>query len=100
MKLLIGSITAVLFSAVVIWSIEQSYSFWQLFTGFVCAILPIVFFSGIRNNVAVFKILSVAIIFGYLSFKWEYNNVWAGILLAFILGFPIHYYKVRHTKVD
>jgi hypothetical protein len=100
MKLLIGSITAVLFSAVVIWSIEQSYSFWQLLTGFVCAILPIVFFSGIRNNVAVFIILSVAIIFGYLSFKWEYNHVWVGILLAFILGFPIHFFRVRKTEVE
>lgn len=100
MKLLIGSITAVLFSTVVIWSIEQSYSFWQLLTGFVCAILPIVFFSGIRNSVAVFILLSVAIIFGYLSFKWEFQHVWAGILLALILGFPIHYFRVRKTEVE
>lgn len=100
MKLLIGSVTAVLFSAVVIWSIEHSYSFWQLLTGFVCAILPIVFFSGIRNNVAVFIILSVAIIFGYLSFKWEYNYVWVGILQAFILGFPIHFFRVKKTTVE
>jgi hypothetical protein len=100
MKLVIGVITAVLFSAVIIWSIEQAYSFWQIFTGFMCAILPIVFFSGIKNNVAVFILLTAAIIFGYLSFKWQYNDAWAGILLAFILGFPIHYFRVRKTEVE
>jgi hypothetical protein len=100
MKLVIGVITAVLFSAVIIWSIEQAYSFWQISIGFVCSILPIIFFSGIKNNVAVFILLTAAIIFGYLSFKWEFPHVWAGILLAFILGFPIHYYRVRKTEVS
>jgi hypothetical protein len=100
MKLIIGVVTAVLFSAVIIWSIEQAYSFWQISIGFVSSILPIVFLSAIRNNMAVFIVLSAAIIFGYLSFKWEFPNVWAGILLAFILGFPIHYFRVRKTEVE
>ena len=99
MKLVTGIITALLFSAVIIWSIEKEYSFLQMLVGFLCFILPIIFFSGIKNNVAVFIILTVAILFGYLSYKWEYNHVWAGILLAFILGFPIHYFRVRKTEV-
>ena len=100
MKLVIGVISAVLFSAVIIWSIEQSFSFWQIFSGFVCSILPIIFLSALRNNVSVFLFLSIILIFSYLSFKWEFQHIWVGVLLAFILGFPIHYYRVRSSTVD
>jgi hypothetical protein len=39
-------------------------------------------------------------VWGDFSFKWNYNHVWAGILLAFIVGFPIHYFRVRKTEVE
>jgi len=99
MKLIAGTVTSLLFSAVIIWSVEQAYSFWQVTLGFVSSILPIIFFSGIRNNVAVFIFLTAAILFGYLTFRWEFTNVWAGIILALILGFPIHYLRVKKTEV-
>jgi uncharacterized membrane protein len=99
MKFLAGLITALLFSTVIIWSIEQAYSFWQVFIGFGCFILPVIFFSGIKSNAAVFIFLTASILFGYLTFKWDYTNVWAGILLALILGLPIHYLRVKKTEI-
>jgi hypothetical protein len=98
MKFIIGIITAILFCGVLIWSIEQGYSILQVIFGFIVFLLPVVFLSAIKGNVSIFSMLSFAIVFVYLSYKWEFYHVYAGILLAIILGFPIHYYKVRNVK--
>jgi len=98
MKFIIGIITAVLFCGVFIWSIEHGYSMWQMTVGFTVFLLPIIFLSAVRGNSSVFAMLSFTILFVYLSYRWEYFHVFAGILLAIIVGFPIHYYKVRKVK--
>lgn len=95
MKLIIGIITAILFSCLLIWSIEHKYSILQLIVGFLAFILPVIFFSAIRGNSTAFLLLTYTILFLYLSYKWEYYNVYLGIIMAIIVGFPIHYFKVR-----
>jgi hypothetical protein len=100
MRLVVGIITAVLFCGVIIWSIEHSYSFWEILVGFISAILPIVLLSAIRSNVAVFFVLSFAILLGYFSYKFEHYSVGIGVILALIVGIPIHYFRVRKTTVE
>ena len=98
MKFIIGIITAVLFCGVFIWSIEQGYSLWQMTVGFTVFLLPVIFLSTIRANASVFAMLSFTILFIYLCYRWEYYHVYAGILMAIIVGFPIHYYRVRKVE--
>lgn len=94
MKIIIGIITALLFSSLLIWSIEHDYSILQLIVGFSAFILPVVFFSGIQGNVSIFLVLTFTILCLYMTYKWEYYNVYMGNLLAIIVGFPIHFFKV------
>jgi hypothetical protein len=68
-----------------------------MLVGFLCFILPIIFFSGINNNTAVFILLTSAVFFAYVTYKWEFYDVWTGVLLAIILGFPLHYFRVRKS---
>jgi hypothetical protein len=100
MKLKIGFIVSLIFTALIIWSIENQYCFWQIFIAFISFIVPTIFLSALKNNVAFFFLLTFTILFVYLSYKYGFTDVWVGLALAFTLGFPIHYYKVRHTKVD
>jgi hypothetical protein len=79
---------------------ENQYSFWQIFIAFISLIIPTIFLSALKNNVAFFFLLTFTILLVYLSYKYGFTDVWVGLALAFTLGFPIHYYKVRHTKVD
>jgi hypothetical protein len=95
MKLLIGVITALLFCSVLIWSIEHDYSLLQMSLGFSVFILPVVFFSAIKGNTSIFLLLTFNILFIYLAYKGGYYHVYMGLLLAIIVGFPIHYFKVR-----
>jgi hypothetical protein len=100
MKLIVGILTALLFSGVLIFSIEKELSFFQIGTGFSLFILPIIFFSSFKNNASVFIGILCSILFSYVSIKWGYYSTFIGVLLAFILGFPIHYYRVRKTQID
>lgn len=95
MKVTIGIITAILFSFLLIWSVEHDYSMWQLLVGFTAFILPTIFFSEIKGNIYIFMMLTFTILFLYMTYKWEYYNVYVGNLLAIIVGFPIHYFKVK-----
>lgn len=100
MKLIIGIVVSLIFTALIIWSIENHYSFWQIFIAFISFIAPAIFLSSIKNNVGVFLLLTFTFLFIYFVYKYEFKDVWVGISLALIIGFPIHYYKVRHAKVD
>ena len=100
MKLIIGIIVSLISTALIILSIENQYSFWQIFIAFISFIAPTIFLSSIKNNVGVFLLLTFTFLFIYLLYKYEFKDAWVGIGLAFTIGFPIHFYKVRHTKVD
>jgi hypothetical protein len=100
LKSSIGVVSALLFCVVVIWSFEQKFSWVQITLGFITFILPIIFLSSIKGNVAIFLALVLTVLAAYVCVKFEYFSVFIGIFLAFILGFPIHYYRVRKTKIN
>ncbi len=99
MKIIVGIVTALLFSSLLIWSIEHDYSALQLLVGFTAFILPVVFFSGIKGNASIFSVLTYTILCLYMAYKWESYNVYIGNLLAIIVGFPIHFFKVRKVGI-
>ncbi len=99
MKIIIGTLTALLFSGILIFSIENDCSFIQIAFGFVIFLFPIIFVSEIKTNSRVFNALVFLILFAYLNIKWGYYSTFIGVLLAIILGFPIHYFMVRKTKI-
>ncbi len=100
MKLFVGTITALLFSGILIFSIENSCSFTQIGFGFIIYLFPIIFVSEIKTNSRVFSSLVFSILFAYLNIKWGYYSTFIGVLLAIIVGAPIHYYVVRKTKIE
>jgi hypothetical protein len=99
MKIIIGTLTALLFSGILIFCIENDCSFIQIAFGFVIFLFPIIFVSEIKTNSRVFNALVFLILFAYLNIKWGYYSTFIGVLLAIILGFPIHYFMVRKTKI-
>jgi hypothetical protein len=100
MKLIIGILTAVLFSGILILSIENGCSLRQVLFGFAVFVFQIIFVSEIKNNSRIFVALVFSILFAYLNIKWVYYSTFIGVLLAIIVGFPIHYFVVRKTKIE
>jgi hypothetical protein len=100
MKFFIGILTAVLFAGTLILSFENNCSLPQIVFGFVVYLIPIILFSEIKSNSRIFVALAFSILFVYLNLKWEYYSTFVGVILAFILGFPIHYFRVRNTKIN
>lgn len=100
MKLTIGILTSVLLSGIIIFSIENNYNIKQLLFGFAVFVFPIIFVSEIKSNSRIFVALVFSIFFAYLNIKWGYYSTFIGVLLAIIVGAPIHYYVVRKTKIE
>lgn len=98
MKFLIGIITALLFCLVIIWSVEHNYSFYEIMFGFIAFVFPVIFFSSIKSNASIFIFLTFSILVLYLSYRWSFYHVFIGLVLAVILGWPIHFFKVRKIK--
>jgi hypothetical protein len=100
MKYIIGILTAIISSGIIIWSVENQYSFAQIVTGFFCFITPIIFLSAFKSNASMYVLISSLVLFSYLSYKLGYYNTYVGVLLATIIGLPIHYFVVRNTKIE
>jgi len=98
MKLIVGVTIALLFSGILIFSIENDCSLIQVVFGFVVYLIPIIFVSEIKNNSRVFVVLVFSILFAYLNIKWGFYSTFIGVLLATIVGLPIHYFVIKNTK--
>lgn len=99
MKLIIGTLTALLFSGILIFSIEIGYSIKQMALGFTVFVFPMIFVSEIKTNSRIFVALVFSILFAYLNIKWGYYSTFIGVLLAIIVGFPIHHFVIKNTKI-
>ncbi len=99
MKLLVGILTALIFSGILIFSIENDCSITQIAFGFVVFLIPIIFVSEIKTNSRVFTALVFSILFTYLNIKWGFYSTFIGVLLATIVGLPIHYFVIKNTKI-
>lgn len=100
MKLLVGILTELIFSGILIFSIENDCSLIQIAFGFVVFLIPIIFISEIKTNSRVFAALVFSILFAYLNIKCGFYSTFIGVLLATIIGLSIHYFVVRNTKIE
>jgi len=100
MKLFVGLITALLFSGTLLFSIENNCSLTLMTLGFLVYIIPEIFISEIKNNSRFFIALTFSIIFVYVNVKWGYYSTFIGVLLAFFVGIPIHYFVVKNARQE
>jgi len=92
-------LVAAVFSALIIMSIEKQYSFYQVSFGFLVYIIPAMFISSFKSRGLAFIITVVSILFAYSSYHFEWHATWVGVLMAFAIGIPIYYYRIRKAKV-
>ena len=99
-KVLTGILVAIVFSALIIMSIEKQYSFYQISFGFLVYLIPAMFISSFKSRGLAFIITVVSILFTYYSYRFEWHATWVGVLMAFVIGLPIYYYRIRKAKVQ
>ena len=99
-RVLSGVLLAFAFSALIILSTEKQYSFYQISFGFLVYIIPAMFISSFKSRGLAFIITVVSILFAYCSYRFEWHATWVGVLMAFAIGLPIYYYRIRKAKVE
>lgn len=99
-RILSGAFIASVFSALIILSVEKQYSFYQILIGFLIYIFPAMFISSFKSRGLAFIITVVSILFAYCSYHFEWHDTWVGVIMAFVIGLPIFYYKIRKAKVQ
>jgi hypothetical protein len=99
-KVLNGILIAIVFSALIILSIEKQYSFYQISFGFLVYIIPAMFISSFKSKGLAFIITVVSILFAYCSYHFAWHDTWVGVIMAFVIGLPIFYYKIQKAKVQ
>lgn len=99
-RVLSGVLLAFAFSALIILSIEKQYSFYQISFGFCVYVIPAIFVSSFKSRILVFTITVVSILLIYSSYHFEWHATWVGVLMAFVIGLPIYYYRISKAKVQ
>lgn len=92
---LIGFLISVITCGLLIFSIEKNYSFLHIFLGFGVYILPSIFITSVKSKLTTFLISTTTILLGYLSLKYQFYDVWVGVLLALLIGRTINFYKIK-----
>jgi hypothetical protein len=91
---------ASVFSALIILSIERQFSIYQITLGFLVYILPAIFISSFKSTGPAFILTVVSILFAYCSFHFQLLEIWIGVLMAFLIGLPVYYYRIRKAKIN
>jgi predicted membrane protein len=97
---IVGFLISVLICGILIFSIEKNYSFLQIIIGFIVYILPSIFITSLQSKLTVFLISSSTIMLGFLSYKYQFYEVWVGVLEAIIIGRAINFYKIRNKQTN
>jgi hypothetical protein len=95
-NLLIGVVLSAIVCGLIILSIEKNYSFLQIIIGFMVYILPSIFITSLQSKLTVFLLSSTTIMLGFLSYKYQFYEIWIGALEAIIIGRAINFYKIRN----
>lgn len=99
-RVLTGVLLASVFSALIILCIEKQYSFYQISFGFLVYIFPTMFISSFKSRGLAFLITFISILYAYSSYRFEWHATWVGVLMAFVIGLPIYYYRISKAKVQ
>lgn len=99
-RVLSGVLLAFAFSFLIILSIEKQYSFYQISISFLIYLIPAMFISSFKSKSSAFILTFVSILLAYFSYHFECHDTWVGVLMAFIIGLPICYYRISKAKVQ
>jgi hypothetical protein len=94
-KVLFGILYAILFCALIIYSIENHKSLPQILAGFFIFFIPFVFISSYNSRGGAFIFTFFLIMIGYIVSKYFYHDFWIGVLLAALSGGAIFYFRIR-----
>lgn len=95
-NLLIGIILSVIICGFIIFSIENNYSFLQIIVGFLIYIFPSIFITSLHSKLTAFLLSSTIVMLGYFSYKYQFYDIWVGVLEALIIGRAINFYKIKN----
>lgn len=98
-KITTGVLIAAIFSGLIILSIENNYSFFQISVGFLIYLIPAMFISSFKSIVLAFILAVVTILYTYTSYHFEWHASWVGVLMSFVIGLPIYYYRIQKAEV-
>lgn len=94
-KTLIGVLIGLIFSGLLIYTINENYNLLQVFLGFAIYIFPSIFLSSFKSRTSSIIITIVTMLFIYITYKYHFTDSWTGVFMAFTLGIPIYYFKIR-----
>ena len=94
-KTFTGVLIGIAFTSVLILAINENYSAIQIIIGFLLFIFPCIFLSSFKSRTLAMVLTVISMLFAYISYKFNYTDTWAGVLMALIIGIPIYVIKVR-----
>lgn len=94
-KTFTGILIGLAFTSVLIYSINEHYSATQIIIGFLLFIFPAIFLSSFKSRTLAMVLTVISMLFAYFSYKFNYTDTWAGVLMALIVGIPLYVFKVR-----
>ena len=97
-SVIIGVLLAALSCGLLIYAIETSRSFTQIFISFGVVFFPVTFISSIRGKVLVFIFTFILIVGIYICYKQGWYDTTYGAALALLLGGAASVLKVSKAK--
>jgi len=96
--ILVGGIVALTTGAIIIISIEQNKSFFQIIFGFAIFLVPFTFLSIFNSKIGSFIFVFCTTLLTYLVSKFAFQDFWIGVALATIIGGSMYYFRVSKYK--
>lgn len=96
--IIIGSVLGLIISYIIIFSIENNKSFLHVFLGFILFIIPFTFFSSFFSRTGSFIFMIFTSLTVYFVDKFLLNDFWIGVLISFLVGGSLYYFKVLKFK--
>ena len=96
--IIIGLVLGLIISYIIIFSIENNKSFLHIFLGFILFIIPFTFISSFFSRTGSFIFIIFTSLTVYFVDKFLLNDFWIGVLISFIVGGSLYYFKVLKFK--
>ena len=90
-----GILIGLFFSGLIILTIHLKLSILEILVSFSLFIFPSIFISSFKSRSASLILTVLVVMFTYVSYKYNFNDVWMGVVMALTLGLPIFYYKIK-----
>jgi hypothetical protein len=96
-KTLTGIFIGLIVSGLIIYSFNHGYNFLEVIVGFIVFFFPTVFLSSFQSRTASLILTVVWTLFIYICYHFVFYHTWPGVLIAFIIGLPIYFLKIRNN---